>query len=138
LNSVSRLAALSSASSTQSKSIAPAATIVPDTNQINLSVPETTESRISESDSARASTDPPPDHLLAQASSTAKCLFHFRVVPQNATHSLLGTYTNAYSLAAVNEMQSKNAFSTPSPDDIVHLAQRPNKGAKLNSPVLIV
>ena len=136
LNSVARLAALSSTPPTPPTS--PAAVVLLDDASSQATAHKVTESHISESNGAKAFTDPRPDHLLAQESSFANCLFRFHVAPQNAAHLLLGMYTNAHSLAAANDMQSKNAFSTPSPDDVVQRARRPNKGSPFHFIVLII
>ena len=75
-----------------------------------------------------APTDHCADHLLAHPSTLADSLFHFWVVPQNTASLLLKIYANTSLLIVGGDAQSKDAFSTPSPDDVVQNAHQRNKG----------
>lgn len=76
--------------------------------------------------------EPPPDpsfyHLLAQPSILAKSLFHSWILPNHAANSLTGINTDPFMLIVTKESRLSDAFSTPSPDDVVQNAQMRSKG----------
>lgn len=126
LASVSRLAALNSGSKSE-QPLTPTP-YVPQSGRPSDSSNDDTNADVPDSINVNALTDPHADHLLAQPSILANCLFQLWVVPQDVTNSLLRIYANPYLLTVSNETQLQKAFSTASPDDIVRNARLPSKG----------